>query len=57
MSTQTTDPTSTTTMQAVVHDAYGTADVLRLTTMPRPRISDGDVLVQVRAERVHVIAG
>ncbi|HYO41161.1 MAG TPA: NAD(P)-dependent alcohol dehydrogenase [Nocardioidaceae bacterium] len=37
------------TMRAVVHDRYGTAEVLRLGRVPRPVIGEHDVLVEVRA--------
>jgi NADPH:quinone reductase-like Zn-dependent oxidoreductase len=36
-------------MRAIVQDAYGTADVLRLAEVDRPDIEAGEVLVQVRA--------
>jgi NADPH:quinone reductase-like Zn-dependent oxidoreductase len=39
----------TTTMQAIVQDAYGSADVLRLAEIDTPDIAAGEVLVQVRA--------
>lgn len=37
------------TMRAVLHDRYGSAEVLRLGRLPRPVIGDHDVLVEVRA--------
>jgi NADPH:quinone reductase-like Zn-dependent oxidoreductase len=37
------------TMRAIVQDAYGTADVLRLDRVPRPIPGDHDVLVRVAA--------
>lgn len=40
------------TMRAVVHDRYGTADVLRLATTQRPAIADDEVLIQVHAAGV-----
>ncbi|HET7476143.1 MAG TPA: NAD(P)-dependent alcohol dehydrogenase [Dermatophilaceae bacterium] len=40
------------TMRAVVHDAYGSADVLRLARIPRPEVSGGQVLVGVKAAGV-----
>ena len=40
---------ATTTMQAIVQDAYGSADVLRLATIARPQVVDNDVLLQVHA--------
>jgi NADPH:quinone reductase-like Zn-dependent oxidoreductase len=49
-SSATTEPT----MQAVVQDTYGSADVLRLETLPRPTITDDEVLVRVRAAGVHI---
>jgi NADPH:quinone reductase-like Zn-dependent oxidoreductase len=51
------------TMQAMVQERYGEAeDVLRLATIDRPEIGDGDVLVRVHAAGVdrgvwHVTAG
>jgi threonine dehydrogenase-like Zn-dependent dehydrogenase len=51
------------TMQAMVQDQYGKAeDVLRLVTVDRPEIGDGDVLVRVYAAGVdrgvwHVTTG
>jgi NADPH:quinone reductase-like Zn-dependent oxidoreductase len=36
-------------MRAVIQDAYGTADVLRLGELPRPMIGEHDVLVAVHA--------
>lgn len=36
-------------MRAVVHDTYGSSEVLRLTTVPRPRPGAHDVLVRVAA--------
>ena len=49
-------------MRAVVHDRYGTAQVLRLGRAPRPVIGDHDVLVEVRAAGLdrgteHLITG
>jgi len=40
------------TMWAVVQDRYGTSDVLRVARVPRPTISDRQVLVRVRAAGV-----
>jgi NADPH:quinone reductase-like Zn-dependent oxidoreductase len=37
------------TMQAVVQDRYGTAEVLRLARVPRPRVADDEVLLRVHA--------
>ena len=42
-------PTPEVTMRAVVQDAYGSADVLRLARIPKPEIADNEVLVRVRA--------
>ncbi|HST81258.1 MAG TPA: NAD(P)-dependent alcohol dehydrogenase [Kineosporiaceae bacterium] len=36
-------------MQAVVQDAYGTADVLRLASIAAPEVGEGEVLLRVRA--------
>lgn len=56
--------TTTTNMQAIVQDEYGSApeDVLRLAEVDRPTIGDGEVLVRVRAASVdrgtwHAMAG
>ncbi len=40
------------TMQAVVFDEYGTADVLRLTNLPLPTPGPGEIRVRVRAAGV-----
>lgn len=50
------------TMQAVVQDGYGSADILRLTQIARPEIGDREVLVQVHAAGLdrgtwHLMAG
>lgn len=37
------------TMQAIVQDAYGSAEVLRLATITRPEVTDNDVLLRVHA--------
>lgn len=37
------------TMQAVVQDTYGSADVLRLARITRPEVADSEVLVRVHA--------
>ena len=37
------------TMRAIVQDGYGSADVLRLTHIPRPEVAGTEVLVRVRA--------
>lgn len=39
-------------MRAIVHDRYGTADVLRLETVERPAIADDEVLIEVHAAGV-----
>jgi NADPH:quinone reductase-like Zn-dependent oxidoreductase len=44
-----TPPLTDRTMRAVLHDRYGTAEVLRLGRVPRPAVGDHDVLVEVRA--------
>jgi NADPH:quinone reductase-like Zn-dependent oxidoreductase len=49
--------TAVSTMQAVVQDTYGSADVLRLAQIPQPEIADNEVLVQVRAAGVHIGGG
>ncbi len=41
-------------MQAIVQDRYGSADVLASRDIDPPEISDGDVLVRVRASSIHV---
>lgn len=44
------DPTEgADTMRAVVHDTYGTSDVLHLSEVARPTIKDNEVLVRVHA--------
>ena len=50
------------TMRAVVHDRYGTSEVLRLDRVPVPVVGEHDVLVRVRAAGVdrgteHLING
>jgi NADPH:quinone reductase-like Zn-dependent oxidoreductase len=50
------------TMRAIVQDAYGEADVLRLAEIDRPAIGDDEVLVRVHAAGVdqgawHLMAG
>jgi NADPH:quinone reductase-like Zn-dependent oxidoreductase len=42
------------TMQAIVQDTYGSADVLRLARIARPKIGDNDVLLRVRAASLHI---
>src|SRR5450830_1166336 len=51
-----------TTMRAIVQDAYGHADVLRLARIPRPEADDNEVLVRVHAAGLdrgvwHVMTG
>ncbi|MDH2426900.1 NAD(P)-dependent alcohol dehydrogenase [Sphaerisporangium sp. TRM90804] len=41
------------TMKAVVHDSYGSPDVLRLREIDIPAVGDDEVLVRVRAASVH----
>lgn len=41
-------------MKAIVHDEYGSEDVLRLREIDRPSIGDGDVLVRVHAASIHL---
>jgi NADPH:quinone reductase-like Zn-dependent oxidoreductase len=60
MSTTSAEPG--TTMEAVVQDAYGPTDVLRLGDVPRPAIGGREVLVRVRAAGVdpgvwHLLTG
>jgi NADPH:quinone reductase-like Zn-dependent oxidoreductase len=42
------------TMQAIVQDTYGSADVLRLARIARPAIGDNDVLLRVHAASLHI---
>ena len=49
-----TPPMADGTMQAIVQDGYGSADVLRLASIVRPEIADNEVLVRVRAAGVHI---
>ena len=51
-STPAPSPTAMTTMRAITHDTYGSADVLRLTKIPRPIPGEGQVLVGVHAAGV-----
>ena len=41
-------------MKAIVHDSYGSAEVLRSRDIPKPQIGDDEVLVRVHAASVHV---
>ncbi len=43
-----------TTMRAIVQDAYGDADQLRLDQIPAPAVGVDDVLIGVRAAGVHI---
>jgi NADPH:quinone reductase-like Zn-dependent oxidoreductase len=40
-------------MKAIVHDTYGSPEVLRLTEVPKPVVEDGEVLVRVHAASVN----
>lgn len=40
-------------MKAIVHDSYGSPEVLRLEDVPRPKCGDDGVLVRVRAASVN----
>jgi NADPH:quinone reductase-like Zn-dependent oxidoreductase len=40
-------------MQAIVQNAYGSPDVLRLAEIDKPVVKDDDVLVRVRAAAIH----
>jgi NADPH:quinone reductase-like Zn-dependent oxidoreductase len=42
------------TMQAVVQDRYGSAEVLHCTTVARPATGENDVLIGVRAAGLHI---
>ena len=41
-------------MKAIVHDKYGSPDVLRLEDVERPVASDDEVLVRVQAAAVNI---
>ncbi len=41
------------TMRAIIHDQYGSPDVLKLQEVTKPNIGDSDVLVRVRAAGVN----
>ena len=45
-------PTATTTMRAITHDRFGSADVLRLAHIPRPVPGNSEVLLRVHAAGV-----
>jgi NADPH:quinone reductase-like Zn-dependent oxidoreductase len=46
--------TPTTTMTAIVQDAYGSADVLELREIDKPTMGDNEVLLRVRAAGVNL---
>jgi hypothetical protein len=48
-----TAPARKATMQAIVQDAYGSADVLELAAIDKPVPTDNQVLVQVQAAGLH----
>ncbi len=50
---RTQDTHGMTTMQAIVQDKYGSADVLQLRAVDRPAVGEHDVLVRVRAAGVN----
>ncbi|TFD87192.1 NAD(P)-dependent alcohol dehydrogenase [Cryobacterium lactosi] len=41
-------------MRAIVHDSYGSAEVLRPAEIDRPGVGDDDVLLQVKAASLHI---
>ena len=41
-------------MRAIVHDRYGSADVLHLAEIERPSVGDDDVLLRVKAASLHI---
>jgi NADPH:quinone reductase-like Zn-dependent oxidoreductase len=41
-------------MKAIVHDTYGSPDVLELRDIATPEPADDEVLVRVRAAGLHV---
>jgi NADPH:quinone reductase-like Zn-dependent oxidoreductase len=45
-------PTPTSTMRAITHDRFGSADVLHLRQIPRPEPKDGEVLLRVHSAGV-----
>ena len=49
MMTDPTTETTTATMRAVVHDRYGSSEVLRLARVARPVLGDNQVLLHVNA--------
>jgi NADPH:quinone reductase-like Zn-dependent oxidoreductase len=46
-------PPSAATMKAILQTRYGSPDVLRLATVPKPTIGDDEVLIRVRAAAVN----
>src|SRR5205807_3552312 len=61
MATMTLDHTTSTelkaqasTMQAIIQDQYGSADVLKLRQVDKPAVGRDDVLVRVRAAGLHI---
>ena len=50
MMTDPTTETTTATMRAVVHDRYGSSEVLRLARVARPVLGDNQVLLHVNAD-------
>jgi NADPH:quinone reductase-like Zn-dependent oxidoreductase len=42
------------TMKAIVHDRYGSFDLLELRDIPKPEVGDDEVRVRVRAAGLHV---
>ena len=43
------------TMKALVQEGYGSADVLHLRDIPRPTLTEGRVLVRMRAASVNAL--
>jgi NADPH:quinone reductase-like Zn-dependent oxidoreductase len=41
-------------MKAIVQDRYGTADVLKLEDIDKPKAASGDVLLRVHAASAHI---
>ena len=50
-------PVGRETMEAIVQDAYGSADVLELRDIDKPEIADDEVLVRVHAAGVDAASG
>jgi len=42
-------------VKAIVHDGYGSPDILRLEEIPKPTPGDADVLVKIRASSVNAV--